>query len=124
MRFQLSSISLLSFAICTFAATPAIIHPANGTHIALGSPFDFKYNTRADYGVTSYNYTVRLITSEELSKLDLSKLGKLNDVTTGYYFGTFAESNYPGGSTSGIELNETYRTLQETLILQTHLPLN
>ena len=37
--------------------------PPNGTQIAPGEAFQFTYNTRNDKCVSSYNYTVWLLTS-------------------------------------------------------------
>ncbi|KAJ7505243.1 hypothetical protein B0H11DRAFT_1977675 [Mycena galericulata] len=73
-----------------YAATPAIISPADGTLIAPGAAFDFNYNSIADYGVSSYNYSVYLLTSPPDS------LSPSETFAAGHYFGRFAEPNYPG----------------------------
>ncbi|KAJ7761602.1 hypothetical protein DFH07DRAFT_423328 [Mycena maculata] len=68
-----------------------IVSPADGTVIAPGAAFDFDYETMADYGVSSYNYTVWLLTSPMPASLVQS-----NEFAQGHYFGRFAEPNYPG----------------------------
>ena len=87
-------LSQLSFALATFAsayaATPAIINPAEGTHIAPGQAFDFNYDSIADYGTSSYNYSVYLFTSSPLA------FTSSENFATAHYFGRFAEPNYPG----------------------------
>jgi len=90
MRSHLSLLSLISFAICALAATPAIVHPAEGTQIAPGSAFNFTYNSIADYGTSSYNYTVWMYTSLPGS------FSPSETFASGYFFGRFAQSNYPG----------------------------
>ncbi|KAJ6477329.1 hypothetical protein C8R47DRAFT_1140023 [Mycena vitilis] len=67
-----------------------IIAPADGTVIAPGETFAFEYSTMADYGVTSYNYTVFLLTSVPTT------FAQSVDFAQGHYFGRFAEPNYPG----------------------------
>ncbi|KAG6868976.1 hypothetical protein C0993_006498 [Termitomyces sp. T159_Od127] len=69
---------------------PGIISPADGDVIVAGSAFPFEYNTRADYDVTSYNYTAWLFTTrpESLNPSDL--------FATGYFFGRYSQPNYPG----------------------------
>ncbi|KAJ7695666.1 hypothetical protein B0H17DRAFT_1055096 [Mycena rosella] len=67
-----------------------IISPADGTVIAPGQAFDFVYDSMADYGVTSYNYTVWLLTSPPTS------FAQSTDFAQGHFFGRFAEPNYPG----------------------------
>ncbi|RDB18046.1 hypothetical protein Hypma_000722 [Hypsizygus marmoreus] len=79
------------------AATPAhaastsgeIIFPHKGAFIAPGASFKFRYQGRADYGVSSYNYTVWLFTSP-LKSFTPSEMFE-----TGYYFGRYSETNYP-----------------------------
>ncbi|KAJ6585095.1 hypothetical protein B0H19DRAFT_927570 [Mycena capillaripes] len=87
-------LSVLSVALACFssalATTPAIIQPADGTHIAPGQTFDFEYLSIADYGTSSYNYSVYLLTSPPLALMTSQNFG------TGHYFGRFAEPNYPG----------------------------
>ncbi|EGN98287.1 hypothetical protein SERLA73DRAFT_109679 [Serpula lacrymans var. lacrymans S7.3] len=72
--------------------TPAgtISSPADDTTIAPGASFDFHYNTRADYGVSSYNFTVWLWSNVSLTMASPGQLA------TGHYFGRFSEENYPG----------------------------
>ncbi|KAJ7761574.1 hypothetical protein DFH07DRAFT_421590 [Mycena maculata] len=80
----------LACAASAFAATPAIISPADGTQIAPGAAFDFNYNSIADYGVSSYNYSVYLLTAPPTSFAPSATFA------AGHYFGRFAEPNYPG----------------------------
>ncbi|KAJ7644204.1 hypothetical protein FB45DRAFT_737212 [Roridomyces roridus] len=67
-----------------------IVSPADGAVIAPGAAFDFQYQTMADYGVSSYNYTVWLLTSVPTS------FAQSNNFAEGHYLGRFAEPNYPG----------------------------
>ncbi|KAJ6605646.1 hypothetical protein B0H10DRAFT_1922686 [Mycena sp. CBHHK59/15] len=64
--------------------------PVNGAVIAPGAAFDFRYNTMADYGVTSYNYSVWLLTSMPTT------FEQSTNFAEGHFFGRFAEPNYPG----------------------------
>lgn len=76
---------------CAIPLTDAgILSPADGDVIVAGSTFPFEYQTRADYGVTSYNYTAWLFTTrpESLNPSDL--------FATGYFFGRYSQPNYPG----------------------------
>ena len=84
-------LAVLGSAASVFSAKPSIQAPANGTVIKPGASFDFSYQSIADYGVSSYNYTVWLFTSPPTS------VAQLANFATGYYFGRFAEPNYPGG---------------------------
>ncbi|KAJ7459955.1 hypothetical protein FB451DRAFT_566895 [Mycena latifolia] len=84
--------------VCTVFAAPSprqstsgtIISPADGTVIAPGQAFDFVYDSMADFGVTSYNYTVWLLTSKPKFFAPSTNFGE------GHYFGRFAEPNFPG----------------------------
>ncbi|KAJ7784451.1 hypothetical protein B0H16DRAFT_1296935 [Mycena metata] len=67
-----------------------IVAPADGTSIAPGETFAFSYNSMADFGVSSYNYTVWLFTSVPTS------FAQSVDFAQGHYFGRFAEPNFPG----------------------------
>nr|GAT60134.1 predicted protein [Mycena chlorophos] len=92
MRF--SALPLLALAGLAAAQNKATINlPKSGTSIAPGEVFDFQYNTMADYGVTSYNYTVWLFTSG----LPSSFAPSLN-WADGHFFGRFSEPNYPGNT--------------------------
>lgn len=71
-------------------ATGTISSPPNGASINPGASFDFLYNSRADYGITSLNYTVFLFTSSPISLVPSAEFA------TGHFFGRFAEPNYPG----------------------------
>lgn len=98
MLFSLAASTLaLSTALTIVTGAPLspstsglIVSPASGTVIAPGSAFDFLYTTRADYGISSYNFTVMLLTTLPTSFATSDAFG------TGYYFGRFAEPNYPG----------------------------
>ncbi|KAK7056897.1 hypothetical protein VNI00_002615 [Paramarasmius palmivorus] len=74
----------------TFAIDPAIISPANGTHIAPGTSFDFEYQIMAERGLSSYNYHVWLFTQKP------SEFSPSLNWAGGYYFGMFANPNFPG----------------------------
>ncbi|KAF7346468.1 hypothetical protein MSAN_01874800 [Mycena sanguinolenta] len=67
-----------------------IVQPADGTVIAPGETFPFQYESVADYGISSYNFTVWLLTSMP------SSFGPAINFAEGHYFGRFAEPNYPG----------------------------
>ncbi|KAJ6559093.1 hypothetical protein DFH09DRAFT_922090 [Mycena vulgaris] len=67
-----------------------IISPADGTVIAPGQAFDFAYDSMADFGVTSFNYTVWLLTSMPKT------FAQSTDFAEGHFFGRFAEPNFPG----------------------------
>ncbi|KAF7335462.1 hypothetical protein MVEN_02199500 [Mycena venus] len=64
--------------------------PAAGTVIAPGQSFAFSYDTMADFGVSSYNFSVWLLT-----ELPTSFEANLN-FATGHFFGRYAEANFPG----------------------------
>ncbi|KAF4617698.1 hypothetical protein D9613_005810 [Agrocybe pediades] len=81
---------ILSFIGFTLAAIPTIVSPANGTAIGPGQPFNFSYQSIADYGTSSFNYTVWLFTSPPRGFFPV------DNYATGFYFGRFAEPNYPG----------------------------
>jgi hypothetical protein len=86
--FVLAFLHLVTLA---YATGPGIIAaPANGTVIAPGASFDFHYTTRADYGISSYNYTVWLFTSLPTS------IAPSDSFATGYFFGRFSTENFPG----------------------------
>ncbi|KAJ7259545.1 hypothetical protein B0H12DRAFT_418620 [Mycena haematopus] len=87
----LSALGLaLSFFASARAETPAINKPADGAHIAPGQTFDFSYQSIADYGASSYNYSVYLFTVPPQEFAASLNFG------AGHYFGRFAEPNYPG----------------------------
>lgn len=98
MRFLRAAVLALFPLVSTVAAAPSrrqstsgtIISPAKGTHIAPGAAFDFAYDSMADFGVTSYNYTVWLLTAMPTS------LAQSTNFAEGHYFGRFAEPNFPG----------------------------
>ncbi|KAJ7069686.1 hypothetical protein C8F01DRAFT_523324 [Mycena amicta] len=86
-----ASLATIALAASTRQTTKgSIVAPAEGTNIAPGQAFDFAYSTMADYGVSSYNYTVWLFTSMPTSFVQSPNFGE------GYFFGRFAEPNYPG----------------------------
>ncbi|KAJ6585097.1 hypothetical protein B0H19DRAFT_410377 [Mycena capillaripes] len=82
--------SVLSAPSRRQSTSGTIIAPADSTVIAPGETFAFSYDSMADYGVSSYNYTVFLLTSVPTS------FGQSVDFAQGHYFGRFAEPNYPG----------------------------
>ncbi|KAK7469345.1 hypothetical protein VKT23_003825 [Stygiomarasmius scandens] len=67
-----------------------IVLPAEGTVINPGQAFDFSYDARGDYGVTSYNYTVFLFTS------DPGSFSPSSEFARGHFFGRFSNPNFPG----------------------------
>ncbi|KAJ7147054.1 hypothetical protein C8R43DRAFT_890087 [Mycena crocata] len=73
-----------------FAATPAILLPAKGSAIAPNASFPFKYHSIADYGVSSYNFSVWLFTSPPRF------FEPSESFAAGYHFGRYSLSNYPG----------------------------
>jgi hypothetical protein len=90
--FNIASLFSL-FAAFAVAQNPGTIEkPTEGTVIAPGAVFDFKYNIRADYSISSYAYSVWVFTEMPASFAP-------SDVwSTGYFFGRFDEANYPGKS--------------------------
>ncbi|ETW81690.1 hypothetical protein HETIRDRAFT_317551 [Heterobasidion irregulare TC 32-1] len=86
---------MLSIPFLTTAAplaypTGVIVAPINGTSIMPGEVFDFKYNAHADYCMSSYNYSVWLVTDKPTMFMPSETF------MTGHLFGTFQEANYPG----------------------------
>jgi hypothetical protein len=76
-----------------------ITAPANGTRIAPGARFDFKYNIRSDYCLSSLNYTVWLFTSSGgPSQAPFLALEPENQFATGHFFGRFQEQSYASKS--------------------------
>ncbi|THV03896.1 hypothetical protein K435DRAFT_791468 [Dendrothele bispora CBS 962.96] len=67
-----------------------IVLPTEGTVINPGQAFDFSYDARGDYGVTSYNYTVFLFTSTPGS------FSPSEEFARGHFFGRFSNPNFPG----------------------------
>jgi hypothetical protein len=89
--YFLSWISL--FACLALGQSPGTIEkPVAGTHIAPGSSFEFKYNIRADYSMSSYDYNVYLFTQQP------GVFAPASDWSAGHFFGRFDEANYPGES--------------------------
>lgn len=86
--FLLASAALVSAAPSTYPAG-VIVAPANGTAIAPGQAFDFTYNAHGDYCISSYNYSVWLLTEKP------SGFAPSENFASGYFFGTFDEANYP-----------------------------
>ncbi|KAG7450846.1 uncharacterized protein BT62DRAFT_540325 [Guyanagaster necrorhizus] len=82
--------------LLSFFAFPALIlaggtitSPANGTVILPGQSFAFSYDPMADYSMSTYNYTVFLLTKPPAS------LYPSNEWSSGHYFGRFDYPNYP-----------------------------
>ncbi|KAF8158406.1 hypothetical protein B0H34DRAFT_656242 [Crassisporium funariophilum] len=90
MQLLHTVVSSTLFIVAVLAAIPHIEVPSNGTIIKPGAAFDFQYQSIADYGTSSFNYTVWLFTSPPTSFVPV------DNYATGYYFGRFAEPNYPG----------------------------
>jgi len=94
MKFSVTNafVSLLAVASGALAQTKgSITAPTPGQHIAPGQAFDFSYFGRADYGVSSYDYSVWLLNSDVLGKPF-----SFQDVfTNGWYFGRYDYANYP-----------------------------
>ncbi|KAJ7688210.1 hypothetical protein B0H14DRAFT_3101234 [Mycena olivaceomarginata] len=84
---------LTSLASAARAATPAIVQPADGTVLAPGQSFPFTYSSIADYGASSYNYSVYLFTTPPGP---LAFANASTNFGAGHYFGRFAQPNYPG----------------------------
>ncbi|KIK57256.1 hypothetical protein GYMLUDRAFT_229565 [Collybiopsis luxurians FD-317 M1] len=90
LKFATSLILALTSSFTSIhAATPAIILPENGAKIAPGAQFAFKYNSIADYSVSSYNFTVVLFTQPP------SPFRPSLNYAAGYTFGQFDVANYP-----------------------------
>lgn len=64
--------------------------PANGTAITPGEPFDFKFNTRGDYCVSSYNFTVYLFT--QVPSPNMFFIGEENQFASGLYIGRYRQA--------------------------------
>ncbi|TFK40523.1 hypothetical protein BDQ12DRAFT_711212 [Crucibulum laeve] len=90
MKFFQTLAFSATLALSALAVTPSIVYPAPGAVIMPGASFNFKYQSIADYGTSSYNYTVWLYTTPP------ADFAPLNNYASGYFFGRFAEPNYPG----------------------------
>ncbi|KAG6814229.1 hypothetical protein H0H92_015344 [Tricholoma furcatifolium] len=91
MMFILMFYTFFTFICTVHSASPQIISPSEGDVIVAGSQFPFQYRTTADYGISSYNYTVWLFTTPPTT------VEPSNLFATGYFFGRFSQPNYPGG---------------------------
>ncbi|KAK7048452.1 hypothetical protein R3P38DRAFT_2869503 [Favolaschia claudopus] len=89
MLFQLFALFLGFAVFAVEAAFPGIVSPANGTVIAANTEFSFEYESIADYGVSSYNFTCWIFTTRP----------RFFDTSThfakGYHLGRFSQPNYP-----------------------------
>ncbi|KAF9013546.1 hypothetical protein BDQ17DRAFT_1419694 [Cyathus striatus] len=91
MKLFQTFISVISLVVATtLAATPEIRSPAEGSIINPGASFNFDYQSIADYGTSSYNTTVWLFTKSP------QEIKSMEDWASGYFFGRFGFSNYPG----------------------------
>lgn len=92
MLFTITSIFLLfSYLSRVLAQAPGTISaPTVGQHIAPGSFFDFSYHIRADYCISTYAFSVWLLTTEPTS------LAPAANFVDGYFFGRFEAENFPG----------------------------
>jgi hypothetical protein len=68
-----------------------ITSPANGTAIKPGQSFNFSYEAHTDYCVSSFNYTVWLLTTNPAT----ARLGLDNVFGYGRFLGRFAQESYP-----------------------------
>lgn len=91
MHFTALTTVFSLFATLVLAADPGTIErPASGTVIKPGGVFDFQYWIRGDYSVSSYAFSVWLMT-EKPGSFSPSEVW-----STGHYFGRFDAPNYPG----------------------------
>ncbi|TFY80934.1 hypothetical protein EWM64_g3080 [Hericium alpestre] len=89
-----SVLSTLFLALLCVAAPTAypqgvIEAPLNGTVIRPGQAFNFTYNAHADYCISSYNFSIWVMTSTP------GMFAPSENFMTGYYFGLFDVPNYP-----------------------------
>ncbi|KAA1469889.1 hypothetical protein DENSPDRAFT_835575 [Dentipellis sp. KUC8613] len=82
-------LAALSSAAPTAYPQGVIEAPASGTIINPGQAFDFSYNVHADYCISSYNFSVWLMSSRPTT------FTPSENFMSGYFFGTFEEPNYP-----------------------------
>ncbi|OBZ71739.1 hypothetical protein A0H81_08753 [Grifola frondosa] len=66
-----------------------IAAPAPGTAIAPGAAFNFSYNAHGDYCISSYAFSVYLVTEVPTA------LAPSEEFMSGYFFGRFDTANYP-----------------------------
>ncbi|KAH8104703.1 hypothetical protein BXZ70DRAFT_922062 [Cristinia sonorae] len=94
MKFSVSKSLLALLAVASGVVAQdkgSIVKPAAGTALVPGQPFDFEYFGLADYGVSSYAYSVWLLTADVVDKpLTVSKA-----FTSGVFLGRFDYPNYP-----------------------------
>ncbi|OCH92863.1 hypothetical protein OBBRIDRAFT_726013 [Obba rivulosa] len=77
-------------AVCSYALELGSIgQPEPNAHIAPGTAFNFSYNIRADYCMSSYGYSVYLITDVPTG------LAPSAQFMNGYFLGHFEGENYP-----------------------------
>ncbi|TCD62993.1 hypothetical protein EIP91_006152 [Steccherinum ochraceum] len=89
---KLSLVAVLALVPAALAQEKgSITAPTPGQHIAPGQNFTFKYFGRADYGVSSYDYSVWLVNSTVFDK----KLSFEDVFTNGWFFGRYDYANYP-----------------------------
>ncbi|KAJ7366991.1 hypothetical protein DFH08DRAFT_680269 [Mycena albidolilacea] len=91
---KVAALALFPLVLCApsprQSTSGTIILPADGTVIAPGQEFPFNYDGMADFGISSYNYTVWLLTS-----MPTAFAPSIN-FAAGHYFGRFSEPNFPG----------------------------
>ncbi|KAJ7286243.1 hypothetical protein C8J57DRAFT_1169018 [Mycena rebaudengoi] len=98
MHFSKAALLVLFPRIGTVFSVPSsrsdspgtISSPVEGQKIAPGEEFDFSYNTMADYGISSYNFNVYVVTEMP------TPMTPSIDFAHAHFFGHFAELNYPG----------------------------
>ncbi|KAJ7025340.1 hypothetical protein C8F04DRAFT_1128586 [Mycena alexandri] len=105
----------------TLATVPAILHPADGTPIPPGASFPFEYLSIADYGTSSHNYSVYLLTSPPAAFAPLrhSRAGITSNYPVAFNYLTFKE-RYPSDGTGNP--NPTNRASSQLAILNFSLP--
>lgn len=91
MKFSLLPLLALVGAVAA-QDKGSVTAPAAGTAIAPGSQFNFTFFGRADYGVSSYAYSVYLVGADALEK----PLAFADVFTNGHFFGRYDYANYPG----------------------------
>ncbi|KAK7048465.1 hypothetical protein R3P38DRAFT_3174720 [Favolaschia claudopus] len=91
---KVAALALFPFALAApsrrQSTSGTIVLPPDGAVIAPGEEFAFEYDCMADFGISSYNFTVWLVTSFPKS------MSPSNNFAEGHYFGRFGQPNYPG----------------------------
>ena len=123
VTMKLSSFtSLLSIPLLVSTALAqdpgSILFPTPNQTIAPGSNFTFTYFGRADYGVSSYAYSVWLLNSDVVN----TSVPSVADLfTEGWYFGRFDYANYPGEYLRGGPCGSVHLLMWDLICLQLSL---